>query len=150
MSSDFDFVIKRLQEKLNEPRVRQGDLFGDISNEEAELFDANDEYDEAYDIINEERKNSHQLEQDNQRLQQEADVHNLRIKTFNKLFWLIVSWLVVSTIVLLLSGTTIYAESWKVSFGLSDKVIITLLGATTFNVLGIFAIAAKWLFPKNN
>jgi hypothetical protein len=31
---------------------------------------------------------------------------------------------------------------------LSDSVLITLLGSTSANVVGLFAIYAKWLFPK--
>ncbi|ABQ13594.1 hypothetical protein [Dichelobacter nodosus] len=35
-------------------------------------------------------------------------------------------------------------------FQLSNPVLIALLTTSTAIVLGIFAIAAKWLFPKND
>jgi hypothetical protein len=33
-------------------------------------------------------------------------------------------------------------------FNMSDSVLITLLGTTTINVIGLFAIVMNYLFPK--
>ena len=78
------------------------------------------------------------LEDENQRLR---DIHELRKEYIPKLFVLILAWLAVVVIFL-----------WKVAEGpyfyLSDSVLITLITTTTINVLGIFLIAANWLFPK--
>lgn len=60
-----------------------------------------------------------------------------------KIYHLIVWWLVGVFVVLLLNGF-----GWLSGFELSDKVLITLIGGTTVNVLGIFAIVANYLFNK--
>jgi len=59
----------------------------------------------------------------------------------NKIFYLIVVWLVVLLIVLLLQG---FGKT--VSFSLSDSVLLAFIGGTTINVLGIFVIVAKYIF----
>ncbi len=147
MSSEFDLLLANLQKKLKKDTFEQGELFDDGS-EEKDLFGSSDEYDEAYEIISAERESSHKLQQDIQRLEQEADEHNLRIGTFNKLFWLLVGWLVVTILVVIVSGIGFPTDESPLVFYLSDNVLMMLLGTTTFNVVGIFAIAANWLFPK--
>ncbi len=43
----------------------------------------------------------------------------------------------------------VFAQGWSFGqFQLSDKVLMTLIGGTTVNVLGLFAIVANYLFPK--
>jgi len=84
------------------------------------------------------------LELDNERLEDEnerlRDVHELRKEYIPKLFGLTCLWLVVVT-----------AFLWKVAGGrdfyLSDNILIALITSTTINVIGIFLIAARWLFP---
>ena len=77
------------------------------------------------------------LEDENERLR---DVHELRKAYIPKLFGLTCVWLSVVTVFL-----------WKVAgwrdFYLSDNVLIALITSTTINVIGIFLIAARWLFP---
>jgi hypothetical protein len=64
-------------------------------------------------------------------------------KTYaNKIFCLIVCWLVAIGAVLLLSGFHAYG------FDLDTNVLLALIGGTTLNVLGIFTIVANFLFPK--
>ena len=43
----------------------------------------------------------------------------------------------------------ILADGWSLwGLDISDKVLLTLIGGTTLNVLGIFAIVANYFFPK--
>ena len=74
-----------------------------------------------------------------QDLQQDRDQ---RRKYSDRLFRLIVTWLVAVGAVLLLHGFT------DVRFALAVPVLTTLIGATTASVLGLFAIVANYLFPK--
>lgn len=141
MSSEnnfFDALKKEIEKQLQH---NQGELFDKDGIEEKDLFGSNDEYDEAQEVISTSRKENQGLKEANQKLQQAADEHKLRIKTFDKLFILIVCWLAVTMSIIIRSGG-------EEHFNLSDAVLITLLSTTTLNVLGIFAIAAKWLFPK--
>jgi hypothetical protein len=61
----------------------------------------------------------------------------------NKIFVLVVCWLVATGVVILLSGFKLGG------FSLDGKVLLALIGGTTLNVLGIFTIVANFLFPKN-
>ena len=77
------------------------------------------------------------LEDENERLR---DVHELRKEYIPRLFGLTCVWLIVVTVFL-----------WRVAGGrdfyLYDNVLIALITSTTINVIGIFLIAARWLFP---
>jgi len=77
------------------------------------------------------------LEDENERLR---DVHELRKEYIPKLFGLTCVWLIVVT-----------AFLWKAAGGrdfyLYDNVLIALITSTTINVIGMFLIAARWLFP---
>lgn len=140
MKKHNSFLVK-LQEELAKTNNKQGSLFDDEGMAEKDLFGKYDDYDEAQDEITKLRKA-------NQELGQKADEHKLRISSFKKLFWLMVAWLVACFIVVVLSGLSFQVYGIYVGLVLSDSVLIALLGSTTINVLGIFAIAAKWLFPK--
>jgi hypothetical protein len=90
------------------------------------------------------RYESERLYLENRRLEDEnaelSDVHELRKEYIPKLYWLTVTWLIFVVILV-----------WKVAEGpyfyLSDRVLITLVTSTTVNVIGIFMLAARWLFP---
>lgn len=58
----------------------------------------------------------------------------------NKIYWLIVFWVIGILVLLSCQGVGVF------DFNLSDKVLITLIGGTTLNVLGIFVIVAKYFF----
>ncbi len=60
----------------------------------------------------------------------------------NKIFYLIVVWLIVLLGVLLLQGFGKTDDG----FSLSDSVLLAFIGGTTVNVLGIFVIVAKYIF----
>ena len=68
-------------------------------------------------------------------------LHYVRLALLSALFVLVILWLISIGTLLLLSGF-----GSLISFHLSDKVIMTYMGATTVSVLGLFHIAAKWLF----
>lgn len=83
---------------------------------------------------------------ENERLRAEVDdlvQDREQRKTYgNRLFRLVVVWLIVIGLVILLHGFTV------VPFKLSVAVLTTLIGSTTASVLGLFAIVANYLFPK--
>lgn len=76
-----------------------------------------------------------------QELDQENDNHDLRKNYANKIFWLISTWLFCVISVLIASGLEIYTQ-----FHLPNYVLIAFVITTTINVLGLFAIVAKWMF----
>jgi len=55
----------------------------------------------------------------------------------NKIYWLVVFWILGILVLLASQGFGVF------EFNLSDKVLITLIGGTTLNVLGIFVIIIK-------
>lgn len=63
----------------------------------------------------------------------------------DKIFLLIVWWLIAIFLILVCQGL----GAWT-GFKLSDKVLVTLIGGTTINVLGIFAIVANYIFYRKN
>ena len=76
------------------------------------------------------------------RIEREKDVYTFRKKGYSALFQLICGWLALVGVVLLGVATR--------CLHLSDTVLVALLTTSTATVLGIFAIAAKWLFPKGH
>lgn len=76
-------------------------------------------------------------------LKQIDDIVASRKNYANKIFCLVVGWLIGLAAVVLLAG-------WKFEgFELDSKVLLALIGGTTLNVLGIFTIVTNFLFPKN-
>jgi hypothetical protein len=61
------------------------------------------------------------------------------------LFWLSVIWLIVILAFLLFAAIK---TMFGINFVLSDAVLIALITTTTVNVLGLFYIVARWLFPS--
>ena len=70
-----------------------------------------------------------------------------RKKYAKDVFKLVVSWLLAVLVVVLLDGFALEYAAFPLGFDLSDKVMMTLLGGTTVNVLGILAIVVRYLFP---
>ena len=77
-------------------------------------------------------------------LQLEQDLTE-RKKYAGRIFWLVVGWIVAIFAVIVLQGF-----SDKTGFSISDNVLMTLIGGTTINILGIFIVVANYLFPKPN
>ncbi len=84
-------------------------------------------------IDNEEAKKKHD---------EAHDLHDTRKEYAGKLFWLIVGWLSVVVVFVALAGFHVGG------FSLSDSVLIAFITSTTVSVLGLFIVAAKWLFPS--
>lgn len=79
-----------------------------------------------------------------QKIKCDKQLHNFRQDSYSKLLGTIWAWLSFVAVVVSLAGF----GWWQ--FQLSNPVLIALLTTSTAIVLGIFAIAAKWLFPKND
>jgi hypothetical protein len=60
-------------------------------------------------------------------------------------FGLSCAWLVAIMTIVMLQG---FGSFWKQPFKLSDSIVLTMIGSTTVNVLGILYIVANYLFPK--
>jgi uncharacterized membrane protein len=75
-----------------------------------------------------------------QDLKHKDDKHDLATSTYKKLFYAICIYIIL--ILLMLIGNSHY-------FKLSDSVLIALLTTTTANIVGIFAIASKWVYETN-
>jgi hypothetical protein len=65
-----------------------------------------------------------------------------RFKYGQRIFRLLVGWLVVLGLVVVAEGIHFFG------FHLSDPVIIALVGSTTASVISIFLIVANYLFPR--
>ena len=64
-------------------------------------------------------------------------------KTYStRLFSLICVWIGLILLIVFLHGCE------DVPFRLTQMELVTLIGSTTINVLGLFAIVARYLFPK--
>lgn len=72
--------------------------------------------------------------------QHQGDLHGWRKKTLAGLASLTIVW----------TAFLMYVICTHLSFGrLSDTVLVAILTTTTATILGLFAIAANWLFPKD-
>ena len=92
----------------------------------------------------EEHKLAFQLDCLQQELQALKDTHGLRLSYTGRIFWLVVAWLACVVICVIFSGF-----KYK-GFGLSDSVLIAFITSTTVNVVGLFVLVAKWMFPSGN
>jgi len=78
-----------------------------------------------------------------QELKHTKHLHYVRLCLLGALFVLVVLWLGSVALLLLMEGFHLWG------FDLSDKVIIGYITSTTVSVLGLFHIAAKWLFSAS-
>lgn len=80
----------------------------------------------------------------------EADIRERR-KYATRIFVLVVCWLIAVLLILLLQCVE-KIEIWDcvICFGLSDAVLLALIGSTTANVLFTFHFVLKYLYPKLN
>ena len=76
-----------------------------------------------------------------QKLGEQHEVHETRLGYVLKLFCLIVIWLFIASLFVAFHGFHLWG------FELSEKVLIALITSTTANVLGLFYVVAKWLYP---
>jgi hypothetical protein len=75
-----------------------------------------------------------------QELRHTKHLHYVRLFLLGALFVLVVVWLLSVAVLLLMVGFH------PRGFALSDKIVIAYMTSTTVSVLGLFHIAAKWLF----
>jgi hypothetical protein len=92
----------------------------------------------------EEHKLAFQLECLEQELKELRETHGLRVSYTGRIFWLVVAWLTCVVVCVMFSGFR-YHE-----FRLSDSVIIAFITSTTVNVVGLFVLVAKWMFPSGS
>lgn len=98
----------------------------------------------------------YQKERQKQKLIEKSDLHEMRKEHASRLFFLIVAWLVFMAVVVFAQGMYVYKiiqgdeTVWKLSFSLSDAVLIALITSTTATVLGVYGVAAYWLFGKKD
>lgn len=92
-----------------------------------------------------------QLRVDIEKLRAELDSFKQDIRqrrTFApKLYTLTCVWLVLVIAIVLLQG---FSEGRFHVFRLAEGVLIALLGTTTVNVVGLFYVVAKYLFPEKS
>lgn len=84
--------------------------------------------------------------EERQLAQWEKDQESRRVqreKVGPQIVWLTAVWLAVVLIIIIMSG---FGNVFSF-FQLSDAVLLGLLGSTTANVIGLFVILAKNLFP---
>jgi hypothetical protein len=72
---------------------------------------------------------------------QHKEIFDFRIKIYKWLFWSICGY--IGLVLVLLFVTGFYKK-----FNLDSSVLIALLSTTSANILGVFYIASKWLFPN--
>lgn len=77
-----------------------------------------------------------------QQFREASDTHDLRLSYANRLFWLVCAWLACVVFAVELTGF----KTW--GFTLSDPILIAFITTTTINVVGLFFVVAKWLFPS--
>lgn len=92
----------------------------------------------------EDYKQEYEIEALKQQLHEVTDTHKNRIAYIGRVFWLVVGWL---ACVVACVGLTGFA-AW--GFKLSDQVLIAFITSTTINVVGLFVVVAKWLYPSGN
>ena len=85
----------------------------------------------------------------NDKIGRDNNIHKWRKWGLIALFILIVSWLGVICYFLYRAG---YNPSGFPKIKLSDKVLMTLIGTTTVNVVLLFQVAIRWLYdnPKSD
>lgn len=88
-----------------------------------------------------------------QQLKERRQLHKLRKRHSSRLFRLTVAWIALVWLVVLLQGfgqwfTPIWPGLEYVKFHLSDTVAVAFITSTTATVLGLYGIAAYWLFGK--
>ncbi|MBV7434523.1 hypothetical protein KRX19_05725 [Cardiobacteriaceae bacterium TAE3-ERU3] len=146
-------ALKKINSASSHNSKTQKGLFTHNNIKEADVFGKNDAYDEFQKELDKNRrelfhtgKTARKLAKELQALKERKDNHKLRKKYIHKLSRLIETWLFFNAILIIFHALDF---GWLTWFKLSDNVLIVLLTTTTATVLGLFAIAARWLFPNS-
>jgi hypothetical protein len=88
-----------------------------------------------------------------QKRKHDNDIHGMRMSHTRLLLGLALVWIFVILAVVLLQGfgqwfTPLFEGYKYLSFKLSDTVVIAFITSTTATVLGLYGIAAYWLYGK--
>ncbi|MSU95327.1 hypothetical protein EB795_15565 [Pseudomonas mandelii] len=88
-----------------------------------------------------------------QKRNQDKDIHGMRMSHSRLLLGLALIWIFVILAVVLLQGfgqwfTPLLKGYGYLPFKLSDSVVIAFITSTTATVLGLYGIAAYWLYGK--
>ncbi|MCD2517043.1 hypothetical protein LQ564_12080 [Massilia sp. G4R7] len=89
--------------------------------------------------------------------EERKDLHGIRTRHAWLLFYLTVAWVVVVWLVILLQGFGQWFlptppptnEHFYLKFKLSDTTIVAFMTSTTATVLGLYGIAAYWMYGNN-
>lgn len=87
------------------------------------------------------------LEAKIERLEAKIERRSLRAQYARQLFWLLCGSLVFVYFLLVCQGLQSLGNH---SFFLSDKVLIAVISSTTANVIGLFYVVAKYLYPNSS
>ena len=95
----------------------------------------------------------HRLNALSQQNKEKRQSHKLRKRQLGKLFWITTIWISLLWFVILLQGFKgwffpIPTNYEKLPFQLDKAELIALITTTTATVLGLYTIAAMWLFGK--
>jgi hypothetical protein len=88
-------------------------------------------------------RQEHEIATLRQQLREAIETHDNRITYIGRVFGLVIAWLACVVLCVALSGFT----AW--GFKLSDQVLIAFITSTTINVVGLFVVVAKWLYPSS-
>lgn len=112
-----------------------------------------EEYEQQYKI----KKLETEITKIQQKIDEKNDLHKLRKTHSQRLFLFSITWLIVVWLIILLQGfgETFWPEFEfgkykliKLKFNLDNSVLIALITSTTASVLGLYGIAAYWLFKN--
>ena len=85
-----------------------------------------------------------QLECLEHELKELRDNHSLRLSYTGHIFKLVVAWLTCVVMCVVLAGFRLWG------FQLSEKILIAFITSTTINVVGLFVLVAKWMYPAGD
>ena len=134
---DYDEASKELQEKL-------GAIINSLVAKEEKKLDSLDE--ESTERVNSRSQKEAEFlfgeAAKNEMLKNILQDRQERLKYAERLFSLVSGWLAGVGLIILFEG---FHYNY---FNLSDSVLLALLGTTTVNVLGLFYVVTRYLFPS--
>lgn len=123
-----------------------------LRNGSPDQLEGDDTFGQPLDVIRH-RTLMAKVEELEHQLKERKQLHKLRKKHSSRLFGLTVAWIAVVWLVVLLQGfgqwfTPLFSGFAHIKFHLTDTVAVAFITSTTATVLGLYGIAAYWLFGK--